>query len=75
MQRRKPQHNRKVLLAVPLVWTVLTGLQAVASAGDAGQHDAGADAGADGGGTVDRSNICSVAGSHGFGTALGAGCC
>jgi hypothetical protein len=72
MQRRKPQHNRKVLLAVPLVWTALTGMQAVASAGDGGQQDAGADAGT---APVNRDNLCSVAGSHGFGAALGAGCC
>jgi hypothetical protein len=76
MKRRKPRSNRKgVLLAVPLVWVAVTGLQAVATADSEGgaQADAGTDAA--GPGTYSRSGTCSVAGSGGFGTVLGAGCC
>ncbi len=77
-KQRGQRGNRKVLLAVPIVWVALTGLQAAATADDGGgQADAGADAdtgsaayGRNGGGA------CSVAGdSQGFGTFLGAGCC
>jgi hypothetical protein len=80
MQRGKQRNqrgNRKVLLAVPVVWVALAGMQAAATADDGGQADAGVDAntgpatyGRNGGGP------CSVAGdSHGFGTFFGAGCC
>jgi hypothetical protein len=74
MQSRKRPTKRTFLLAVPLVWSALTVAEAVATASDGGQADAGADSGAtspDG-----RDHLCSVAGSSGaFGTALGAGCC
>ena len=77
MRTHKTKANRKLLLAVPIVWSVITILQAAATAGDAGSADAGAggppDAGAAG---LGRDNLCSIAPSHGaFGSALGAGCC
>lgn len=77
MQARKGSSNRKVLLAVPLVWTALALAEAAATADDGGQADAGTEAGADGGPAVTGGDhLCSVAGSHAaFGTALGAGCC
>jgi hypothetical protein len=73
MQTPKKKAHRKLLLAVPVVWSVITVLQAAATADDGGQADAGADSGttADG-----RDHLCSVAPAHGaFGTTLGAGCC
>jgi hypothetical protein len=78
MQSRKRPSKRAFLLAVPLVWSALTVAEAVATANDGGQADAGADSGVDGGATSTdgRDHLCSVAGSSGaFGTALGAGCC
>jgi len=74
MQSRRQPSNRKILLAVPLVWSALSVAEAVATADDGGQ----ADAGTDGGSTIpdSRDHTCSVAGSPGaFGTVLGAGCC
>jgi len=77
MHARKQPSNRKVLLLVPFVWTALTVAEAVATADDGGQADAGTDSGsADGGAVNGGDHLCSVAGSHGwFGAALGAGCC
>lgn len=75
MKSRKQRSNRKVLIAVPLVWSALAVAEAAATAAtDGGQADASADSGTT---PVDsRDHVCSVAGSHApFGTALGAGCC
>lgn len=73
MQARKKKSTRKLLLAVPIVSSAITVLQAAASANtDGGQGDAGTD-----GGAIDsRDHLCSVGGAGSpFGPALGAGCC
>ncbi|MGD0526010.1 MAG: hypothetical protein ABSE49_12745 [Polyangiaceae bacterium] len=76
MRKTGARHNRKLLIAVPLVWCAVAGLQAVASAdGGTDATDAGTDASAVGpaGG---KTGTCSVAGtSLPFGAGLGAGCC
>ena len=74
MSKKAPRTNRKVLIAVPLVWCAVAGLQAAAAADDGGTQ---ADAGADGSvGPTPGNGTCSVAGERSpFGTSLGAGCC
>jgi hypothetical protein len=74
MRKTAARHNRKLLVAVPLVWCAIAGLQAAASADDGGQADAGTDASLVV--TPGGSGSCSVAGSSmPFGAGLGAGCC
>jgi hypothetical protein len=75
MRKTAARHNRKLLIAVPLVWCAVAGLQAAASADDGGQADAGTDAGSLGP-SSGKTGTCSVAGARSpFGAGLGAGCC
>jgi len=67
--RKRKRTNRKILLAVPVAWAVLTSAQAIATADDGGP-DAGADSGTD-----HRVGYCSVAPVTGSFTTFGAGCC
>jgi hypothetical protein len=74
MKPAEKRSNRKALLAASLILSGLVIVQTAATADDAGQADAGPDAG---NGTYgpNKSSICSVA-PHGlYGTAFGAGCC
>jgi hypothetical protein len=70
LMRARKKMSRKVLLAVPVVWSVITTMQSVASGADGGS-DAGADA------SMDRPYTgCTIAPTTGaFGTTFGAGCC